>query len=659
MLDATGQIFGRERAINLVRSLMERPERNGIPRSQDYPVLVVEGARGSGKTALLNRLATLLDQRVPYARIDFEASGHAVVPEVLSALAFELSRRCPRYGVLSFPRFTAGQLVMGAKLDLDNHPRACRQVVALLEKERNLDTARQILQETAGAALDAVQQQTGVPPVVAPVGKRLPGLVLDRLTDWALGRRLLLGSFDWYGHRGHGRPNDAVHELVDLNRWARNFDDEDNRQRIDQLLWDAFLADLNDAFSSGRRAEELSLNCVILLDNADTTLGQRFVNRLVQARRLHAAGENEAPDPMSVVVTSRGALLADVPAADRVELAAATDDARGSARSDDRHRHWWGRYRLEDLTRDQIGNMVSALALREGNNQRLTAMTLELTGGHPASTRLLLDAVAERPANRDDLAAVLDQPEPGTPPDRLTVADRMLQRLLVDFPQDAFHDLVTCAASRQRQHGLRLATSPLLAYTQAGYLAIIDPALWPTVEGAGPVLLRRLLLRELARRESGGLLGWSEVFDWHRAGCAEAGDLAGELYYALANQDLAFVTQRLHERLTHDEVTSWLELLASVISAPRRRPDQDDSLAPMDEMHALMHQTTPHPPLESLTRLIASLWIATDPFSHSRRRSLHFQIAADYTDIARLSHHGTEQLLQVAHHHRGRAEEWN
>ncbi|MGH3938648.1 MAG: hypothetical protein ACRDTG_08410 [Pseudonocardiaceae bacterium] len=653
MPEAAGQIVGRERAIQVIRSLMERPEHNGIPRSRHYPVVVFEGTRGSGKTALLDRLVTLLEHRVPYARIDFEASRHAATPEVLSVLAFELSRKCRGYGVLSFPRLTAGRLVMRQELDLDNHSRACQQVKAVLEKERNFDTVRQILQETAGAALEAVQPHTVVP--VAPLVKRLPGLILDRLTDLAPGRRLLLGSLDWYGHQGRGRPHDAVDELVDLNRWARYSDDEDNRQRIDQLLWDAFLADLGDAFRTGRRADEWALNCVILLDNADTTLGQRFVNQLVQARRQHTAEGYETPDPMTVVVTSRGTLMADVTPAEQVELSAATGEARGQAR----HRHWWGRYQLEDLTRDQIGAMVSALALREGNNHRLTSMTLQLTGGHPASTRLLLDAIAERPTNRDDLVAVLGQRAPGTPSERLTVAGKMRRRLLVDFPQDGFDDLVTCAASREREHGLRLATSPLLTGSQAGYVAIIDPVLWPAAEGAGPVLLRRLLLRELARRDTDGLPGWSKVFDWHRAYCKAADDLAGEFSYALANHDLVFVTQRLYEHLGHDDATSWLTLLTSVTSAPRRRHHQDDPLTPMEQMHALLEQTAPQPSFESLTRLIAALWIVADPFCGSRRRSLHLQIAADYTSIARLSHHGAERLLQEAQIHSKRAEEWN
>ncbi|MGH3813977.1 MAG: hypothetical protein ACRDUV_16250 [Pseudonocardiaceae bacterium] len=654
MLDATGQISGRDHAIKLVRSFMERPESAGEPSSQHYPVLVFEGARGSGKTALLDTLATALAQQVPYARFNFKAKPDATVPEVLSALASKLGRRCPLYGVLDFPRLTAGRLVMREDLELENHPHAREQVMEVLEKECNLKMAREILKVGADTALVAAEEHTGVP--AGPLLKRVPELVLDRLTDWKHGRRVLLGSLDWYGHRDRGRKNDAVDELVKLNRWARNPDDEGNQEKIAHTLWDAFLADLRHVFHGSRRANELSLNCVILLDNADEPAGLRFVEQLVQTRALHAAEGNQTPEPMTVAVTSRGELLAHVPPADVIELPAATGAARGPAHHDHRQ-YWWGRHRLEDLTRDQVAAMVSALALREGSNQRLTSMTLQLTGGHPASTRLLLDAVAERPEKQEDLAAVLDELEPGTAPE-WTVAERMRQRLLADFSPEAFDDLVTCAASRERQHALRLANSPLLGGRHHGYAAIVDPVLWPAAKGAGPVLLRRLLVRELARRDNPGLPGWSEVFDWHRDNCANAGDLTGKLHYALANRDLEFVTQRLHERLISDDATSWLELLASVTSAPHRRPDQDDPLAPTDEVFALLKETAPAPSLEPLARLIASLWIVTDPFCGSRRRGLHLLIAADYTDIARLSHRNAEQLLQVALKHRRRAEEW-
>ena len=636
---------------------MARPEQHGTPRSQDYPVLVFEGARGSGKTALLAWMVTLLDQRVPYGQIDFEKSRHTATSEVLSALAFELSKRCRRYGVLRFPRFTVGQLVMHQDLDLDSQFRARQQVRSALEKERNIGTMRQILEETAGDALAGV----GVP--LSDVAKRVPKLVLDvvldRLTKWAPGRRLVLGSFhDWYGHQGRNRTNDALDTLVDLNRWARNSDDEDSRQRIDQLLWDAFLADLCDQFTSSRRAGELSLNCVILLDNVDTRLGQMFVNGLVQARRQRAVMDDDTPDPLTVVVTSRGE-LADVPA-EKVELTAAKGEVRCRARHEGVTTRWWCRYRLADLTQDEIGSMVSALALREGNNQRLTRMAHQLTDGHPASTRLLLDAVVERSEHRDAPSRVLDQLEPATQSARMTVVERMQRRLLGQFPEEVLDDLVTCAGARERQHAVRLATSSaLLTCSQATYMAIIDPVLWPATAGAGPLLLRRLLLRTLARRDGVGSRNWSEIFDWHRAHCAASGDQTGELYYALATGDLAFVTQRLHERLVFDEATSWLELLTTVTTAPRwpRRPG-DVSAIPIDQMCTLVRQVDLPSPLVPLTRLIACRWITDDPFSGSRLRGLHLQIAADYTALAGESPCGAEQLLFAAQNHHREAELW-
>src|SRR5436305_11843968 len=106
--------------MELVRELMKR----SISRSsvdERRPVLVFEGVRGSGKSALLARLAELADQRVPYAYLNFEAAGQsrARVPQVLSALALGLNRRCPFYGRLRFPRLVIGQLVTQLTLDTE------------------------------------------------------------------------------------------------------------------------------------------------------------------------------------------------------------------------------------------------------------------------------------------------------------------------------------------------------------------------------------------------------------------------------------------------------------------------------------------------------------------------------------------------------------
>ncbi|MGH3625559.1 MAG: hypothetical protein ACRDQ5_27905, partial [Sciscionella sp.] len=419
----------------------------------------------------------------------------------------------------------------------------------------------------------------------------------------------------------------------------------------------------------------------VLLDNVDTTLGQQFLRELVSARRQRAVTRGLAPEPLTVVATSRGALLANVAPAELLESTgsigpvgtiedATAPRALGQGRG---NRYGWCRYQLEDLSRDEVGLMVSWLALRRGNNSRLTAMTCQLSGGHPMAARLLLDAVAERPDRCDELSAVLEQPEPGGNVNRPPVAAGMLQRLLGDFPRESTADLVTCSTARTRDHAVRLATSDdhlpdgasLLVGSEANYLAIVDPMLWPASNGAGPVLLRRLLLRDLARRStSGGLPEWAELFGWHRDRCAEEGDQVSELYYALAVGDLTFVAPLLLTRLTREPAAEWHAMLRAVTAAPhwphhKSAPDAPID-APIDEVYALIGDATGlERSLAAMTRLTAALQVVTSPFTGSRRRSVHQQINADYTDLARLSPSGRELLFAAAREHQRQAEWWN
>ncbi|MGH3916676.1 MAG: hypothetical protein ACRDTC_25170 [Pseudonocardiaceae bacterium] len=295
--------------IKLVRNLMTRKEVGGSLRNQRFPILVIEGFRGAGKATLLSALSELLDQRVPHARLDFEANEHASIPQVLSALAFKLSIRCPRYGALRFPRFIIGQLVMDLNLDLNNRPLACREVVAELERLRGVDTFTDVLVDTAGNVLKTMGRG-GALPVEPP--RSMLRIILEGLTKGAP-RRIVLGSFqNWYGHRGLGATKDSIDELVTLNQWANNAKDgnENDQQRVGRLLLAAFIADLRAEFDRGKRADERSLNCVVLLDNVDTELGRQFLEELAQTRLQH--GPDDA-DPLTVVASSGGMLLADIP----------------------------------------------------------------------------------------------------------------------------------------------------------------------------------------------------------------------------------------------------------------------------------------------------------------------------------------------------------
>lgn len=190
---------------------------------------------------------------------------------------------------------------------------------------------------------------------------------------------------------------------------------------------------------------------------------------------------------------------------------------------------------------------------------------------------------------------------------------------------------------------------------------MLDPILWPsdndTEDAAGPALLRRLLRRRLALRDPAVSPSWAGVYARLRDACRAEGDAAGELYYRLAVGELGFVTQRLHQRLAELDNARWFELVESVTSAPHQHRHQEILI---DEARTLVCAAGLEQPLTSLGWLVAALWIAADPFNHSDRRDLHLQIAADCTEVARLSPNGSSAvLLHASRRHRMQAEWWD
>ena len=674
-------LHGRDRAIALVREFLTRPERDGIPCSRRVPVIVFTGARGSGKTALVAELARRLDQQVPYARVDCEttdATDHTDPGGMLAALAFELNRQSGRYGRLAFPRLITGRLAIAQTVNLTDRARAREQIRRALEEYRRVDRLRAFLAASAPKVLSAVPVVRGVPGV-STAGRYLPDLVLRGLVSRRRGRRVVLGQGqDWYGHQDRGLHRDSLDVLVDLNRLATHPDLAGQRHEVGELLWAAFLADLRADFRHGRRADEWSLNCVVLIDNIDTDVGLRFLDGLVTARRQHAAHVSDDPDPLTVVATSRGALSARVTASSEpvpmVEQAGYAHYLAHSERVRARPERGWYPVMLRDLTRDEVGNMVSAPGLDQ-DDRRVTAMVHGFTGGHPGSTRLVLDAIAERPDAAVDLPTLLAAPAPGVlGPVARTVEHRLRDELLQGVPTGAVEDLVTCAAARNLDQASRLAArSGLLTGPRGERSAIFAPELWtPPVGGSvdpadsadsevavlRPVL-RRLLLRRLAARPDGGPddapddrpAGWVRVHDWFRLDCRQAADQAGELHHALALGMVEAVTRRLAELLPEADVRDWLALLRSVVAAPNRLPPGGIEL-----VRDLTGWADPgEMPLAPLGRLVAALWIAGDPTTTCSRRSLHLEIAADHDDIAPYSRDGLAVLRGEAARHRGQA----
>lgn len=641
-------LYGRDREIKLVQDFLDRLFAGDTPRSRQVPVLVFTGPRGSGKTALLTELARQLDQQAPYAQLDFEAMQSWSVLQLLSLLVFELNRRCGEYGSLPFPRFITGHLIISRKLDDTDPTLAIAQVDAALQEYRRVDKAREFLTETAVDVVGVVHPGADRVPGVRGAAKVLSELVLNGLRSWRGGRRLFLGvGQDWYQHQDVGLQQDSLAALVSLNRQAARPDLYDNEGEVGELLWAAFLADLRDGFRRGKRAGERSLNCALLLDNADTEIGRRFLDGLKRAREQHAAFAPDDPDPLTVVATSRGPVSMSITEENATLAAFPQASYEDSGRRPDRT---WYPVLLGNLTKAEVGNMVKARVPQMGLNQRITTAVHWFTDGHPGSVRILLNAIAQRPVERKDLRVVLEAQEPDVLEDEpIAVEQRLLRQFHVGLPQDGYNDLITLSAASDRNRALRLADhSGLLTSLEVDRTLILGPEFW-TEPGPMVPALRRLLLRQLAAREPTDLASWAKVHSWLRDAHAEARDEVRERYHALAlgsAENVESVSHWLTGLLPELDIHEWLGRLATVTRAPNML---DHSISAMEYVRELAPD-----PADHVARLVAARWIAEEPLAAGDLYSLYLEIAAAYEAIASRS----EVLRHEADRYRAAAERY-
>ncbi|MDW5329725.1 hypothetical protein [Plantactinospora sp. KLBMP9567] len=644
-------LFGRRHAVELVRQVMASPQDRPPP-----PVLVFEGGRGVGKSALLDAVATLLDGRVPFAHIDLRTPGRPGTPEVLFALAFHLGRPCPLYGTLRFPRLAVGKLIMDdAGLDLHDRDAARRRINELLRAHRGIDQLVATIRDGAGN-LPAVLPS----PVQAPLSLagRILAATIGGLAHWTWSSRFVLGQAQkWYGTRGstHRSP---VEILIELNQWHRHPERGNNARQRDDLLWAAFHADLAAGLGRRRRRSWMP-RCVVLLDNADTRLGRTVLTDLVRRR---SDGEH---DPLAVVVTARQPFLDHLSGGEQRHLG--PDEA---LRLPD-NRPWprWMRYRLTRLTDEDIARKVSAEHVRL--DHRIPLLIQQFAQGNPLAVSLLLetaDKVAKWPEGGGELAVLLHWRETPPPEDASrkepTIAERLCRRLLGigdndTFPDETVETVTTCAAARTGQEAGALAVgSGLLTPEQyTGELIALFNDLWPADHDAPPPPLRRLLLRRLADRPADAQDGWVAVHERLRQESAERGDRVGELYHLLALGELGQVAAYFTERAGLAPTHEWLTTMRRVVTAPRNLAQAGP---PADEARRLARLTgaDPESRLGRMTRLVAGLWVLADPFSGRDRASLHDEIKREYRAIALQLHDDQSRLVAAADAHRVLAERW-
>jgi hypothetical protein len=600
MPDDEGDLAGVDGvSTHLVDELVRRPGGQARP----LPLVVALGARGTGKTALLRRIRDRCANRVPWAMLDLEELGEARPSGILTGIAFELSRDVPQFGRIAFPRLWLCALVLTGNLNHTDRGQALAEVNAVMREDRPVEQHRQQVLGLAQLAADAAGLPGWAPSATDAL---LNGL------DWLSRRRVLRAI------KGMSRsaPRDPRDLLVDLHHKDKGASDD--RAAVDAIVFDAFLADLHQAFTGRLHQLRRTANCVVLLDNAHTPAGKAFLSGLLAARRRSRAGGDHA----AVFVTSRtwnvdwngtwrrpGTLPTG-----HAPLPPTPEEVKRDLHTEWRH---WFLVRLGHLNPTDTEDMVK----RAATSRLPASLPYRLTHGHPGGLRTMLDVLA-RQEEHVPLRRLLSVP---AHPDRTaSFADEALGRLLGDLPASQVDDLVTASAGR----GVEFLSDAAILGTDlpdgggALYTFLLNNFLLTVADDGDArrvVLdpwLRTLLLHRLAQREDAER-GWDAVHRRCRDHYEDQGQATEAQYHDLALGNVRSAVAHLARPFTSDRqldmatALKWLAELDVITSAPNRLPRDAEPLTQVEQLIEGVPPTGSHG--AALARLVAALWIAADP----------------------------------------------
>ncbi|MCR6484913.1 hypothetical protein M8542_18960 [Amycolatopsis sp. OK19-0408] len=606
----------------LVDHLVSRPDGESRP----LPVVVALGARGTGKTALLDTVAARCAD-IPHARLDFERHDRAGSRprELLGQLAFDLSRQWKQFGRLAFPRLWLCMLVLGAPVELQDRRAALRKLHALVAKNQPLEQNRE-------AIVDVVRLAGGI----APAGG---------LQGWPEATDLLLRGLSWYDRRrlvgkmralpaGAGNHEDFLLEIA-----KRAQGDDEDREAVDATFCDAFLADLRRAYTGLNRSRR-TLNSLVLLDNAHTEGGRLLLSALTEARRR--SGE---ADPLVVLATSRewnpewneswslltphrGAPEHRRPTTHRTsglswpaprQPADVDGDWRPEPSRPDPRWHPWYLLELGTLSKDDVVALAAGREIHPAS--RLPGFLHRLTDGHPGAVTDVVAAVAHRydPRRPGALRTALRTRLDDAGPDLLTA---MRDYLLQDFTTASRPDLVTASAALDVEMLFHKEILDLRNPAGEGVLfKELGDHLWLRAEPAvSPQyvlhpLLRRILLQELASRADDHPLSWTRVHTRCRDFYEKNGRVVAARYHDLALENVAAAVAHLREPFGEARefdlptAETWLAELDVITAAPNRLAKAAE---PYDQVQR--HAGEGDDDLGTqLAWLVVALWIARDP----------------------------------------------
>ncbi|MGQ0779356.1 MAG: hypothetical protein ACT4NY_33905 [Pseudonocardiales bacterium] len=589
-------------------------------QQRPLPIVLLWGPQMSGKSELLDHLHERFYPGRPYVRRNKHELGTLRPHEVALQLAFHLSCRVEGFGRLKFPRLFLGVAAIRGPINIDD-PAATRSMM-IRRTVPDRKRLRTLARETAVALADVVGVGTS--------GQFFLGLTMDGV--WAIAETaLLLGGrgMRWY-QEGLGQrfadPADALVRLAELEASPQL------RERVDEVLCRAFLADLRDGYA--QRFFQLynkDENCLAMLDDADSEGTRGFLDVLAAQRR--------GWDPLLIV----SAAATRSPSADHQhpeqwivrDAAKVTyqDWSEGRAANEG----WAALYPVElsGLTLDEarahfVGQASSPhgpgveVAGVLGDAEKALRFAHRLAGGHLGGIRLVLAAISLEcrrvGAANVDVRGLFSRPVAA---DSTSSLAQEARRLLVGgWSVELHRALVRATAARdfgERSLAAVLQGEPdpvahMMRKFRSRDLWVRHP---PGPDAADPPTLhpfpRRGVVYLLAEPPGQDEPTWDDVHNQLRTYAEKRGDQTSAMYHRLALGGVAEVARHLSRlfasRDTAQDTATWYDTLTAITRAPLAHPAREAD----SQQHWLRLVRKIDDSAGELVELVAALQLHTDP----------------------------------------------
>ncbi|MGW7296521.1 hypothetical protein [Streptomyces sp. NPDC054829] len=631
-LHGRGALFETDPAGLAPRLVGLRPHQHRVTpyeHPQEPPLVVLAGARGLGKTAVLAELRDSYKGHTPVGLIDCEDAEFAAPPagrpaeawspvsQALLVLAEQLAEQVTGAGRIQFPRLMSGLVAVaaGGWGDADSE-RIRREVQRILLLNESGSWVGGFAGRWAGrVAAKVVAAATGTGPLLSAAVEA----TLESLSEGFAGRRHQRASA-WYRDYPNAGDN-ARRGLILLSGHFRA--GGTSREHAERHLVRALRADLTDAYTGVLPRMKRLGRPLVLLDNAHTAPGPGLIEAVLRDR---TEGVGDQVVCFAAVRGSGRPALRNAARRALPELARSSDWAPEPGSASSRALV----VSLPPLSGDDTLHIVGA---DPAVPPQLPQAAHRLTGGNPLGITLVAEAAAQHPTAASSLGELLTadlrvHPEHDGRPAYLELLDRLV-------PPDRLDELTVLAAAHDHDSACALARALMPEHFGPADVRALGELLategLPVVPGqfVGDPFVRTLLLLRLHHRDP-------DHGQWRKAHetlVDHYADPAGEqvryrLHHELALGGTDSAVAYLRDSFTTLPTRGWLAVLRFVASAPyfhAHDADGRDHFGTEDRRTAVALGRTDagHEPPEGadaalhlrVRRLLHAVWQLTDPLT--------------------------------------------